>query len=88
MRLSEEQLRERGYTDAAIRALQVIASKPTDELRKLLRVEVVCDKEGLEALRQEIGPNTNPSWVKSQVAQELCFERKAMEVEEYDWIMR
>jgi hypothetical protein len=87
-----DRLKYRSYTDGSIFGIKVIKALPTD----LLQMAKVQGSNAHEALRRAIGEHyrddeedtINPSWVTEQVAEELCFGRCVIELEEFDALTR
>ena len=84
--MSDEEMRKRGYAEGAIRAVRFIEGLSTEEL--LLSLEdTAVGRAKHDDICRKIGPGTNRSWVTSRVAEELCFYRDAITVEQYDRIV-
>jgi len=80
--LTERERKEfQSYTVGAIIGVKLIRSMSTDELKAAL-----TDSAKGEALRQQVGGGTNPSWVVSIVAETLYFRHEIDETK-LDYLM-
>lgn len=79
----EDRKRWRHISDDTILAIKRVLACTTPEL-----LEIVEEGPALERVRAQIGPGTNPSWVVARAAEELCFGRKVIDVDRFDWIVR
>lgn len=80
--LTERERKEfQSYAVSAIVGVKLIRSKSTEELK-----DALSNKTTGEALRQQIGKDTNPSWVVS-IAAETLYMRDEIDEIRLDYIM-
>jgi hypothetical protein len=70
----------RNYTDDSIRGIKILKALDDDELKEVLK-----NGASHTVVSRAIGPNTNPSWVTSQAAEEL-YMRGVIDEKQLDFI--
>lgn len=83
VRITAEDLRKfRSYTLASIFGIKLIETIETPDLIAALDIQSASNV----AIANRIGPQTNPSWVMARAAEELCFTRNAITIEQFDFL--